>query len=58
MDTAVEYYLNFKRSIALLRQLSKEYIDTPTPQTLESIQIVKEGIIDLLEKMESCHTLL
>jgi hypothetical protein len=54
----VDIYLNFKRSIALLRQLSKEYTETPNEHTLECMEIVKQSILDLLVKMESCETLI
>ena len=54
----VDIYLNFKRSIALLRQLSKEYVETQDEHVLECMKIVKEGILDLLTKMESCETLI
>jgi hypothetical protein len=54
----VDIYLNFKRSIALLRQLSKEYVETQDEHVLECMEIVKEGILDLLTKMESCETLI
>jgi hypothetical protein len=54
----VDIYFNFKRSIALLRQLSKEYVETQDEHVLECMEIVKEGILDLLTKMESCETLI
>jgi len=49
----LETYENFRRSIILGRQLIKEYQQTHNEDILESLQIVKQNILDLIEKMES-----
>jgi hypothetical protein len=49
----LETYENFRRSIILGRQLIKEYNQTHNQKVLEHLQIVKQNITDLLEKMES-----
>jgi hypothetical protein len=58
MDTVVEHYLNFKRSVCLFKQLIKEYSETEDEETFQCILIVREGILDLLTKMENTETLL
>lgn len=57
-DSFVEHYLNFRRSINLLRQLSAEYVATGDDNVYICIQSVKQGIIDLVLKMESCETII
>ncbi len=49
----LETYENFRRSINLGRHLIKEYDKTHDKKVLENLQIVKQHILDLLEKMES-----
>jgi uncharacterized protein YutE (UPF0331/DUF86 family) len=49
----LETYENFRRSIILGKQLIKEYNQTHDQNVLEHLQIVKQNISDLLEKMES-----
>jgi hypothetical protein len=49
----LETYENFRRSIILGRQLIKEYNQTRNQKVLEHLQIVKQNILDLLEKMET-----
>jgi len=49
MDTII----NFQRSILLARQLLEEFNRTGDIKVLEHLEIVKQGILDLLAKMES-----
>ena len=49
-------YENFRRSIILGRQLIKEYHQTHDQNVLEQLQIVKQNISDLLEKMETLES--
>jgi hypothetical protein len=49
MDTII----NFQRSILLARQLLEEFNRTGDIKVLEHLEIVKQGILDLLVKMES-----
>ena len=49
----LETYENFRRSIILGKQLIKEYDKNHDEKVLEHLQIVKQNITDLLEKMES-----
>ena len=50
----MDVIINFQRSIVLARQLLEEFNRTGNIKVLEYLEIVKEGIIDLLQKMESC----
>jgi uncharacterized protein YutE (UPF0331/DUF86 family) len=49
----LETYENFRRYINLGRQLVKEYSETHDKKVFENLQIVKQNILDLLQKMES-----
>jgi hypothetical protein len=49
MDTII----NFQRSIVLARQLLEEFNKTGDIKVLEHLEIVKQGIVELLAKMES-----
>ena len=53
----LETYENFRKSIILGRQLIKEYDETHDQKVLEYLQIVKQNILDLLQKMESFDSL-
>jgi len=48
MDTII----NFQRSIALARQLLEEFNTTGDIKVLQHLEIVKQGIVELLTKME------
>lgn len=58
MDTVVEHYYNFRRSVQLFKELVKEYSETEDEETFRCIIIVREGILDLIVKMENTETLL
>ena len=49
----MDIVINFQRSIILARQIVEEYNRTGDITLLEHLEIVKQGIIELLEKMET-----
>jgi hypothetical protein len=49
----MDVIINFQRSIVLARQLLEEFNRTGDIKVLEHLEIVKQGIIDLLQKMET-----
>jgi hypothetical protein len=49
----MDIVINFQRSIILARQIVEDFNRTGDISLLEHLEIVKQGIIELLEKMES-----
>lgn len=49
----LEAYENFRRYINIGKQLAKEYDETHDKKVFENLQIVKQNILDLIQKMES-----
>ena len=49
----MEIYINLRRSIALARQLVKEYDETHDANILTHLSIVKQGIEELITQLEN-----